>query len=352
MTDTDRRYVDAHPLLAAALDYAGRGWPVLPLRPRDKMPNGLLVAHGLSQATTDVEQILEWWRRVPSSNVGIRTGAGLDVVDLDGDIARRAFAAACLEPVTPGMLVRTARGWHLWFASSGLPTRASVIEGVDVRGKGGYVVAPPSVHPSGATYRLVDPASGRVLDRLPPEPLAPAPAWLVSWCRPGPTRPPVDREPVRLSSEHYAWAAVQSECAAVAATGEGSRNDRLNRAAFSLGTLVGARVLEVEEARANLLNAALLAGLGETEALRTIASGLEAGESRPRQVTGALRRADRPPQPSRRRVPDRSVPGESRDGADDRVTAGVLARARHGVAPRSDAASPTAPRSPLRELGR
>ncbi len=352
MTDTDRRYVEAQPLLAAALDYAARGWPVLPLRARDKAPNGLLVTHGLSEATTDVEKISDWWRRVPSSNVGIRTGAGLDVVDLDGDIARRAFAAVCPEPVTPGMLVRTARGWHLWFASSGLPTRAGVIEGVDVRGKGGYVVAPPSVHPSGATYRLVDPASGRVLDRLPTEPLAPAPSWLVSWCRPGSARPTVDRPPVRLSSEHYVRIAIQAECAAVATTREGNRNDRLNRAAFSLGTLVGARVLDAEEARAHLLKAALSAGLGESEALRTIASGLRAGDARPRQGTEALGRPDRPAQPTKRRGLDRAARRESRDGADDRVTAAVLARARHGVAPQPGVAHPVAARSPRRKLGR
>ena len=249
------------------------------------------------------------------------------------------------------MYVRTARGWHLWFASSGLPTRAGVIEGVDVRGKGGYVVAPPSVHPTGATYRLVDPANGKVLDRLPSGSLTPAPAWLVSWCRPEPARRFVDREPVRLTSEHYARAAVQSECAAVAATGEGNRNERLNGPPSRSEHSSGPGCSKIDEARAHLLDAALSAGLGEVEALRTIGSGLRAGESRPRQLTGAPRRADRPPQPSPRRLPEHSVPGESRGDADDNVTAGVLARARHDVPPRPAIARPTAAR-PRRELGR
>ena len=55
---------ESNPLRAAALDYAKRGWPVLPLRPRDKTPNGLLVPHGLNDATTEVTRIEAWWQRV------------------------------------------------------------------------------------------------------------------------------------------------------------------------------------------------------------------------------------------------------------------------------------------------
>ncbi len=58
------------------------------------------------------------------------------------------------------------------------PTRRRVMAGIVVRGEGGYVVAPTSLHPSGATYRLVEPASGAILDRLPGSALPRVPEWL------------------------------------------------------------------------------------------------------------------------------------------------------------------------------
>lgn len=82
----------------------------------------------------------------------------------------------------------------------------------------------------------------------------------------------------------YAAAALRAECADVAATGEGGRNHRLNAAAFSLGTLIGAGRLDENTATAALLDAALSAGLGEREAERTITSGLTAGRAHPRAV--------------------------------------------------------------------
>jgi hypothetical protein len=336
---------ESNPFRAAALDYAKRGWPVLPLHPRDKAPNRLLVPHGLNDATTELTRIEAWWRRVPEANVGIRTGVGLDVIDLDGDTARRAFVASTQKDLTPGLLVRTGRGWHLWFASSGLPTRAGVIEGVDVRGAGGYVVAPPSVHPSGEKYRLIDSATGQILDRLPPVPLAPAPAWLVSWCRPEPARTSAETLPIRLNADRYVRAAIEGECAAVAATQEGSRNHRLNRAAFSLGTLVGARLLDAEAARADLFAAAMRAGLDEVEARRTIASGLEAGQRQPRRTASSLGRGERA------RFGDRSRPVDPSWRPVEPATAPAVPRAPGAIASTRAASAPIRP-SAERGIGR
>src|SRR6266404_162205 len=73
------------PLLAAALSYANRGWPVLPIRPESKVPLGALAPHGLQNATTDPGTIRQWWTTTPTANVGIRTGviSGLVVLDVD-----------------------------------------------------------------------------------------------------------------------------------------------------------------------------------------------------------------------------------------------------------------------------
>ena len=333
----------ANPLLSAALAYARRGWPVLPLRPEQKVPDGRLVPHGLNEATTDEARIRSWWAAAPTANVGIRTGLGLDVVDLDSEAARTALVARAVEPLSPSIAVRTARGWHLWFASSGLSSRAGVLEGMDVRGQGGYVVAPPSRHPDGHRYELVDPTSGEVLDALPRAPLRHAPDWLIELCRGAERSAPSEpRPPVPLRTSHYVQVAVDSECQAVSATPEGSRNHRLNQAAFSLGTLVGARVLDADDARTRLLDAALAAGLDERESLRTIASGLSAGERQPRAMTEA-RTAEGGGGTSRRASPDPRVRPA------DAATAAVLARVRHDSKSKRQ---PPAPPPPQRGIGR
>ena len=68
-------------LLAAALEWARRGVPVLPVRPAEKAP---LTVHGVSDASTDTNLVRAWWARWPGANVAVATGGrGVDVVDVD-----------------------------------------------------------------------------------------------------------------------------------------------------------------------------------------------------------------------------------------------------------------------------
>lgn len=169
-----------NPLLVAALAYAACGWPVLPLEPRGKRPLGTLVPHGCKAATTAAATIREWWARHPDANVGVATGAagGFDALDVDGDEGAASLAA--LErahgrlPTTPEALTGGG-GRHLLFAhAEGLRNAVRFAPGLDVRTDGGYIVAPPSVHPSGRAYAwdvTLDPAD------VPP---APWPAWLAT----------------------------------------------------------------------------------------------------------------------------------------------------------------------------
>jgi hypothetical protein len=90
--------------------------------------------------------------------------------------------------------------------------------------------------------------------------------------------------PAGSASERYVATALRREADAVANAGEGQRSDQLNRSAFALGTLVGGGALTFDAVTTALLDAALDAGLGYTEASRTIASGLRAGMARPRSV--------------------------------------------------------------------
>lgn len=261
-------------VLNAALSYAERGWRVHPLVSAGKTP---MVRAWQHAATTDAGQIRAWWSLWPDSNIGIATGpeSGLFVLDLDTLEAAKELPGAL--PDTPA--VTTARGRHVYMAYpdiTGPTTRAHLWPKVDSRGRGGFIVAPPSVHPSGHRY---------VWARLPTIPLAPAPAWLLRRLLPPPPKP---RPPFRASSSYglsqYAIAALRKSAERVAQAPAGERNNSLNGAAYSLGRLAGAGHIQPDIIAEELARAALAAGLTMPEIQRTITSGLAAGMANPRQI--------------------------------------------------------------------
>jgi Bifunctional DNA primase/polymerase, N-terminal len=234
-------------------------------------------------ASTDPAEAGAWWRRWPAANLGLATGRRFDVLDLDGDQGVEALRAVL--SITPtehrGPVARTGGGgWHLLFASTGLGNRVGLLRGVDWRGRGGLIVAPPSRHASGTRYTWVRavtatlpevPAALRRLLAPPPTPRTTVP----------PARAPAGR------SGGYGQAALAGERAAVAAAPPGRRNATLNRAAFNLGQLVAGRMLDADQVRAVLLSAALEAGNPEAKARATINSGLTGGAAKPRRRDGA-----------------------------------------------------------------
>lgn len=128
---------------AAALWYASVGLPVFPLQPGSKRPyDG---SHGCKDATLDPARINAWWAAAPRSNVAIATGFAVDVADLDGADGIRSWLDLADPPPILGR-VKTPRpgGWHYYLAVTGQGNRAGMLPGVDFRGAGGYVVAPPS----------------------------------------------------------------------------------------------------------------------------------------------------------------------------------------------------------------
>jgi hypothetical protein len=278
--------------LASALAAAGLGWCVFPCAPGAKRP--ALRDNWQDLATTDTGRIRSWWARQPY-NVGIACGqSGLVVIDLDvahdgqpgldGPVSgtdaleRLCRAHGQRYPAATYTVDTPSGGTHLYFTAPATPVRNSAGRLgplIDVRADGGYVVGDGS-RIGGRAYT----ARGGVL------PLAlPLPGWLARVLTEEPvlpeTAPPL---PVldRAQGRAYALAAFREETRRVAQARVGTRNDTLNRAAFSLGQLVAAGLIPPLPVMTGLADAAARAGLPPDEARRTIRSGMAAGARKPR----------------------------------------------------------------------
>lgn len=138
--------IDRQPprLGAAAELYASWGWPVFPLRPGEKRP---ATRHGFKDATTDLDRIRAWWTRHPDSNIGLPTGHTFDVIDIDVPDGPYSYLRMLEDDVIPDVHAHVATssgGIHLYILPTGDGNGTRIEPGVDYRGIGGYVVAPPS----------------------------------------------------------------------------------------------------------------------------------------------------------------------------------------------------------------
>src|SRR5262249_18137281 len=166
-------------MMRPALALAKKEMRVFPCTPRGKVP---AVTGGCNAATTDEETIVRWWQHIPDANIGIATGepSGIFVIDVDGIDAEAELRKLEAQHGTLPASVEaiTARGRHIYFRMPATDVRNStgkIAAGVDVRGTGGFVIAPPSSHPSGRRYAWsVDCASA----------IADAPAWLLAKIAP------------------------------------------------------------------------------------------------------------------------------------------------------------------------
>ena len=166
-------------LLDAVLGYAARNIPVFPLHwwtgvgcscgrsdctSPGKHP---LTANGFKDATTDVAMIRDWWSRWPKANIGMPTGAisGIDIPDIDL-AGLDAFEKVLDEhgDITAPVVQTGSGGYHVYLRhADGVSNSAGKIApGIDVRGDGGYVVLPPSIHESGYTYKWIVPLNGHL----------------------------------------------------------------------------------------------------------------------------------------------------------------------------------------------
>jgi hypothetical protein len=288
-------------LLDAALGYAARGIPVYPVHWPRPTPGGAtlacscprgaacdrpvkhpLVRHGIHDATTDPTQLQRWWHRWPPASLGLATGVVFDALDIDGPAGLAALRqlARTAGLRLPGPLVATGGGgWHHWFRPTGRGNRPPRgLAHVDWRGRGGCVLAPPSRHISGGSYRWL-----RDLDHAP---LPEVPAALRALLDPDPptTTRPSDPDRPPAFGHPYGRRVLADELAALGQATPGHRNHTLNQTAFKVYRYVAGGLLDDQEVTLAFTTAALAIGLSAAEINRTLASARTAGLANPRTV--------------------------------------------------------------------
>jgi putative DNA primase/helicase len=272
-----------------ALDYARRGWRVHPCNPHNKFPllecdkdaSGKKIAGtgGVKKATTDPAQIEQWWDWWPEAMIGVACGAASGIWAIDPDAPKRPgdpdgrvnWAAlrhkhGCPHThthITPG------GGEHLlfkWRPDRPITNSEGSIKrtGINVRGEGGYIIAPPSRRGDGKAYEIAEP-----LDFFR---FAEAPDWLYELL--APPRPATVQR-LNTNQTGSPIARIQGILNTVASAGEGDRNKVLFWGAMRVVDMVVAREVppsEGDRAFAALASAANHAGLAEQEIVRTLQS--------------------------------------------------------------------------------
>ena len=191
-------------------------WSVIPLRPRDKRPLiswEMYQDHGPTPSEVDA-----WFRHWPRANLGIVTGRVSSLIVLDIDAAHGGRESLDRLTHENGELPLTIEaetgggGHHIYFtydtAKGEIRNRTAIEPGLDVRGEGGYVVAPPSIHPSGRRYRWLE---GRAPGDLP---IANLPSWLAERL--------IERRPPRRGHSLAHWQRLAHD-----GVTEGARNNSI-----------------------------------------------------------------------------------------------------------------------------
>jgi hypothetical protein len=285
-----------NPNYECAVRLAVAGLAVFPLRANDRHP---LVAWS-TESTTDAATVTRWWQLYPQAVPGLDlTRCGLVVFDadrhdpkVDGVAALRQLLKqqTALQLNTVPM-VRTPRdGAHIYFRQPATPLtnrRGQLPDGVDVRGAGGFVVAPGAVLAGGRRYA---PLAGRpeLALAFAAKTIPVVPAGLVALIDPPRRRAKAQtqhRGPVRPREHAYAKAALRRMAGELATTAPGKRNETLNRAAFVLGTMAARDWISRAEVQDALRSAMEQNGYAADKGARavdaTLKSGLDAGMDDP-----------------------------------------------------------------------
>ena len=287
-----------------ALRLAGAGLYVFPVG-NDKKP----LVRWRDELTCDAATTAKWWLRNPSALVGIDVGkSGLIVIDADRHPGAPDGVAALQKVIGGPMMalgcpvIKTAgNGRHLIFVPPAGETfgnsSGALPKGIDVRGLGGYVVAPGSTREDGSSWAAA-PGTPDLAEAFEAGAIPPLPEKIAALIRQRPERAaaPVTEAPQAFSQPKvdagtrergYAARALADESAKLADYGRGERNTRLNIAALAMGEMVGAGWISELEVRSALRSACETNGYirdkGQHPFDATFASGMRKGKDQPRK---------------------------------------------------------------------
>jgi len=268
---------------------ASKGYLIFPCSVETKRP---VTEHGFKDATNDPDQIQQWcdqyWSYPEKYSIAMPTGEvnGFWVLDVDKKTDGMISLSTLVETngdIETACVSSGGGGQHKYFKySSSLPVKSktNLLPGIDIRGDGGYIIVPPSKHASGYSYDWLNKEI-----KEPPE-------WLVDILKKNngikkqsqydknPSVPGTPKE----ETTAYGKAALENACDELRNAIEGTRNETLNKKAFSIGCLVAGTEIAEQDALQALTDAALSSGLGRRETEKTINSGFSAGKKHPKSA--------------------------------------------------------------------
>ena len=269
-----------------ALPLIKNNWSVFPLK--GKVP---ITKNGVKDATKDLDQIEAWGKKYPRSNCGIATGtpSGVIVLDIDDGFGKKGSDSMAklvnkFGKLPETFVVKTGHGYHYYFKAPQFEIRNSaskIGENLDIRGEGGYVVSPRSIHPeTKEPYKIIQ-----------EYPLSPIPDFLIPLLKEETIQTPINPFHQENFTHKYVQKTLENICSDIANAREGSRNEKLNIGAYSLGRLIPNGYLEESTAVDSLCISAQSCGLKEKEILKTIKSGLEKGKMEPKLLDNSFNKS-------------------------------------------------------------
>lgn len=296
--------------------FTSMGAPVHPLKPRSKSPD---TPHGYKDATLDGSIYLAHWQR--DDNLGVATGHGLDAIDMDGPKAIMGFASAfagelgARPPETLdeafvllmriGPVVLTGKGAHVYCLPDATRSCSAKLlefgtEGVDYRGLGGYVVAPPSIHESGRAYRFLTDLHKPLMKA--PECLPRSKAKAYSFEAPKTAAVPLSSQGSTEHPDSYFSRVLEANCGRISDHQESGWHDQILASAQKVGQVLDGSQERADRAFTSLMQAAAPRTRADAKnAAQTIRDGLSWGSDNPHIL---------PPQPTPARARKASQPAE------------------------------------------